>query len=172
MPRTTSPAYRQIPAVDRILDSPGAAALISRTSRPFVVFLVRRVLEDLRRELAGNDEKEWSAPDLDARILEALQQEFRSWTCPGLKKVINATGVILHTNLGRAPVGDAARRHLAEVASNYSNLEFDLARAQTRKARRHCRPPPGTDPELPASSGGQQQRRRGIPHSQLAGRGG
>ena len=133
MPRTTSPAYRQIPAVDRILDSPGAAALISRTSRPFVVFLVRRVLEDLRRELAGSDEKEWSAPDLDARILEALQQEFRSWTCPGLKKVINATGVILHTNLGRAPVGDAARRHLAEVASNYSNLEFDLARGRRGK---------------------------------------
>ena len=133
MPRTTSPAYRQIPAVDRILDSPGAAALISRTSRPFVVFLVRRVLEDLRRELAGSDEKEWSALDLDARILEALQQEFRSWTCPGLKKVINATGVILHTNLGRAPVGDAARRHLAEVASNYSNLEFDLARGSRGK---------------------------------------
>jgi L-seryl-tRNA(Ser) seleniumtransferase len=133
MPRTTSPAYRQIPAVDRILDSPAAAALISRTSRPFVVFLVRRVLEDLRRELAGSDEKEWSAPDLDARILEALQQEFRSWTCPGLKKVINATGVILHTNLGRAPVGDAARRHLAEVASNYSNLEFDLARGRRGK---------------------------------------
>ena len=133
MPRTTSPAYRQIPAVDRILDSPGAAALISRTSRPFVVFLVRRVLEDLRRELAGSDEKEWSAPDLDARILEALQQEFRSWTCPGLKKVINATGVILHTNLGRAPVGDAAGRHLAEVASNYSNLEFDLARGRRGK---------------------------------------
>ena len=133
MPRTTSPAYRQIPAVDRILDSPGAAALISRTSRPFVVFLVRRVLEDLRRELAGSDEKEWSAPDLDARILEALQQEFRSWTCPGLKKVINATGVILHTNLGRAPVGDAAGRHLAEVASNYSNLEFDLARGSRGK---------------------------------------
>ena len=133
MPRTTSPAYRQIPAVDRILDSPGAAALISRTSRPFVVFLVRRVLEDLRRELAGSNEKEWSAPDLDARILEALQQEFRSWTCPGLKKVINATGVILHTNLGRAPVGDAAGRHLAEVASNYSNLEFDLARGSRGK---------------------------------------
>ena len=133
MPRTTSPAYRQIPAVDRILDSPGAAALISRTSRPFVVFLVRRVLEDLRRELAGSDEKERSALDLDARILEALQQEFRSWTCPGLKKVINATGVILHTNLGRAPVGDATRRHLAEVASNYSNLEFDLARGSRGK---------------------------------------
>ena len=133
MPRTTSPAYRQIPAVDRILDSPGAAALISRTSRPFVVFLVRRVLADLRRELAGSDEKEWSALDLDARILEALQQEFRSWTCPGLKKVINATGVILHTNLGRAPVGDAAGRHLAEVASNYSNLEFDLARGRRGK---------------------------------------
>ena len=133
MPRTTSPAYRQIPAVDRILDSPGAAPLISRTSRPFVVFLVRRVLEDLRRELAGSEEKEWSAPDLDARILEALQQEFRSWTCPGLKKVINATGVILHTNLGRAPVGDSARRHLAEVASNYSNLEFDLARGSRGK---------------------------------------
>ena len=114
--------------MDRIVDSPGAAALIRRTSRPFVTFLVRRVLEGLRRELADSPEKEWPAPELEDRIQQDLQQEFRSWACPSLKKVINATGVILHTNLGRAPVGDAASRRLAEVASNYSNLEFDLAR--------------------------------------------
>ena len=128
MARTSSPALRRIPAVDRILDSPGAAALIRRTSRPFVTFLVRRVLEGLRQELAASPEKEWPGPALEDRIRQALQQEFRSWACPALKKVINATGVILHTNLGRAPVGDASSRHLADVASNYSNLEFDLAR--------------------------------------------
>ena len=114
--------------MDRIVDSPGAAALIRRTSRPFVTFLVRRVLEGLRRKLADSPEKEWPAPELEDHIRQALQQEFRSWACPSLKKVINATGVILHTNLGRAPVGNAASRHLAEVASNYSNLEFNLAR--------------------------------------------
>ena len=128
MARTPSPAFRRIPSVDKVVDSPGAAALISRTSRPFVTFLVRRVLEGLRRELADSPEKEWPAPELEALIQQALQQEFRFWARPTLKKVINATGVILHTNLGRAPVGDAAGRQLAEVASNYSNLEFDLAR--------------------------------------------
>ncbi|MDE2963654.1 MAG: L-seryl-tRNA(Sec) selenium transferase [Acidobacteriota bacterium] len=133
MARTSSPAFRRIPAVDRVVDSPEAAELASRTSRPFVTFLVRRVLEGLRRELAGNPEKEWPAPELEKRIQEALKQEFRSWACPNLKKVINATGVILHTNLGRAPVGDAARRQLEEVASNYSNLEFDLARGSRGK---------------------------------------
>ena len=133
MARTSSPAYRRIPAVDRIVDSPQATALISRTSRPFVTFLVRRVLESLRRELAGSPEKEWSTPELQDLIQEALELEFRSWACPSLKKVINATGIILHTNLGRAPVGDAARRQLEEVASNYSNLEFDLARGSRGK---------------------------------------
>ncbi len=133
MARTSSTAYRRIPAVDRIVDSPQAAALISRTSRPFVVFLVRRVLEGVRRELAGNPRKEWPVPELEDRIQEALLQEFRSWARPGLKKVVNATGVILHTNLGRAPVGDTARRQLAEVASNYSNLEFDLGRGSRGK---------------------------------------
>ena len=133
MARTSSTAYRRIPAVDRIVDSPQAAALISRTSRPFVVFLVRRVLEGVRRELAGNSQKEWPVPELEDRIQEALMREFRSWARPGLKKVINATGVILHTNLGRAPVGDTARRQLAEVASNYSNLEFDLGRGSRGK---------------------------------------
>ena len=133
MARTSSPAYRRIPAVDRIVDSPEAAELASRSSRPFVTFLVRRVLDNLRRELAESPEKEWPAPELEKRILESLKQEFHSWACPSLKKVINATGVILHTNLGRAPVGDAARRQLEEVASNYSNLEFDLARGSRGK---------------------------------------
>ena len=133
MARTSSPAYSRIPAVDRIVDSPGAAALISRTSRPFVTFLVRKVLEGLRRDLAASPDKDWPAPKLEDCIQESLQQEFRSWACPGLKKVINATGVILHTNLGRAPVGDAARRQLEEVASNYSNLEFDLASGRRGK---------------------------------------
>ena len=133
MARTSSPAYRRIPAVDRIVDSPEAAELASRSSRPSVTFLVRRVLDNLRRELAESPEKEWPAPDLEKRIQESLKQEFHSWACPSLKKVINATGVILHTNLGRAPVGDAARRQLEEVASNYSNLEFDLARGSRGK---------------------------------------
>lgn len=114
--------------MDRIVDSPQAAPLVNQTSRPFVTFLVRRVLEDLRRELAGSPEKEWPIPELDDRIHKTLQQEFCSWSFPYLKKVINATGVILHTNLGRAPIGDTASRHLLEVASNYSNLEFDLGR--------------------------------------------
>lgn len=119
--------------MDRVVDSPQAAALISRSSRPFVTFLVRRVLDNLRRELAESPEREWPAPELADRIRQGLQREFRSWACPSLRKVINATGVILHTNLGRAPVGDAARRQLEEVAANYSNLEFDLDRGSRGK---------------------------------------
>ena len=133
MPSITSTAYRRIPAVDQIVDSPSVAELVSRTSRPFIISLVRRVLANLRKELAGGEAKEWSTRDLEGRILDNLHKEVCSWATPSLKKVINATGVILHTNLGRAPVGDKARQHLAEVASNYSNLEFDLAHGRRSK---------------------------------------
>ncbi len=133
MSQITSTAYRRIPAVDKIVDNPGVAELIRRTSRPFVISRVRRVLADLRKEMAGREEKEWVTHDLEGHILDNLHKEVRSWVQPALRKVINATGVILHTNLGRAPVGDKARRHLAEVASNYSNLEFDLAHGRRGK---------------------------------------
>ena len=133
MLQTASTAYRRIPAVDKIVDRPGVAELISRTSRPFVVSLLRGILQDLRKELADGGEKEWSTHDLERFILDNLHKEAGSRSQPALKKVINATGVILHTNLGRAPAGDKARQHLAEVASNYSNLEFDLAQGKRGK---------------------------------------
>ena len=102
MAKTIDKAYRHIPAVDKIIDSPKVAPLISRTSHAFVITLVRRVLDSLRQELAQSIEKEWTASDLENYILDNLQTKFDFWIQPALRKVINATGVILHTNLGRA----------------------------------------------------------------------
>lgn len=133
MAKTIDKAYRRIPAVDKIIDSPKVAPLIRRTSHAFVITLVRRVLDNLRQELAKSIEKEWTTSDLENHILDNLQTKFDFWIQPALRKVINATGVILHTNLGRAPVGEHAQSQLAEIASNYSTLEFDLAHGKRHK---------------------------------------
>ena len=87
---------------------------------------VRAVLERLRQEIAsGVIEDDRLALALDG-ISEAVERELRRSLAPSLRRVINATGVILHTNLGRAPLSRAALTHLTDIASGYSNLEFDL----------------------------------------------
>ncbi len=106
-------ALRAIPAVEKVLQSLGDTAL----PRPAVVAVVRRELAALRGEKA--------IPDFDtvlARIRASLDNLHRSKIQP----VINGTGIIVHTNLGRAPLGPAVVETLASVAANYNNLEYDL----------------------------------------------
>jgi len=106
-------ALRALPAVDRLaaeLDAPHVLAVAA----------ARAVIDERRRELlagAGDD------PDLVARARERLAAGERA----SLRRVLNATGVIVHTNLGRAPLAAAAREAVARAAEGYSNLEWDLA---------------------------------------------
>src|SRR5438445_3020633 len=111
MKDTTS--LRSIPAVEKILQALGEA----ETPRPAVVAVVRRQLAALR--------KEKDVPDFDgvlARIRSALDALGRS----RIRPVINGTGIIVHTNLGRSPLGPAVVETLQSIAANYNNLEFDL----------------------------------------------
>jgi L-seryl-tRNA(Ser) seleniumtransferase len=113
---------RRLPAVDEVLRSPGLAELLGRAPRWAVVAAVRDALERLRQALRG-DPAIPEVPQLDPRDLEAaVEARLR----PQLRRVLNATGVVLHTNLGRAPLPAPALAHLAEVARGYSNLEYDL----------------------------------------------
>ena len=117
---------RALPSVHQLLEAPEASAMIASHGRPLVRFAVQRVIEEERRTGAIAEPKaRWSA-------IERVIQELRR---PRLRPVVNATGVILHTNLGRAPLAVAAAEAAAAIAARYSTLEFD---PQTgRRGRRH-----------------------------------
>jgi L-seryl-tRNA(Ser) seleniumtransferase len=119
---------RSLPAVDELLRHPQFQPLLGIHSRALVVESIRKVLGDRRQAIIENkEEKEAAASNLSpeqwaAAVGEELAASFR----PSLRPVINATGVVLHTNLGRAPLSEDALRNLMEVAGGYSNLEFNL----------------------------------------------
>lgn len=120
------PALRDLPSIDRLLRAPGAAELIDAFGRGPATDALRAALDETRAALRdGNGHGESVPPDweLVAAARERLERELAST----LRPVINATGVIIHTNLGRAPLGDAALAAAAEAAAGYATLEYDLA---------------------------------------------
>ena len=122
MSSTSSEALRALPSVDRLISSAGGAALVHQYGRAAALDALRGALDTVRASLRGGTiVAADSAALLDAAAL-ALRQTFR----PSLRPVINATGIILHTNLGRAPLSAAAQQAMLDVAANYSTLEFDL----------------------------------------------
>jgi len=122
---------RYIPPVDEVLKNPIIASLVQSAPRPLVLQAIRDNIVQLREELAtGRLPIPSELPSRDfflslivQRALERVSSQNRS----NLRQVINATGVVLHTNLGRAVLGDRARQAINNAASGYSNLEMDLA---------------------------------------------
>ncbi len=119
----TENPLRKLPQVQRLLDAPGAAELCAEYGRGAVTKALRDVLEALRAEVARGLA---NVPDSEA-ILQRTSQLLAERRKPGLRRVINATGIVLHTNLGRAPLAAEAIAAIADVARGYSNLEFALA---------------------------------------------
>src|SRR5438094_2238102 len=116
---------RQIPSVDELLAQPRLAALSKRVDRNLVVEVARAVLADLRTRIAGDSN--WTAISLDsASVEELISNEVERILSRSLQPVINATGVILHTNLGRAPLTETVVDEFRRTATQYSNLEYDL----------------------------------------------
>ncbi len=118
-------ALRQMPPVNDVLQAPELAAYRRVLDTPFGSRLLAEVMNATRHELASGSGVIPRA-DLTARIAEALAQRLSAALQPSLRRVINASGVVLHTNLGRAPLPDSAIDHLREVSTGYSNLEFGL----------------------------------------------
>jgi len=115
---------RQLPGVDELLNRPRLSELARRVSRALVLETARAVLDELRAAIARRDE----GASLDAAAIEErIAADVARLLQPSLRPVINATGVILHTNLGRAPLSAAAIEHLRATATQYSNLEYDIA---------------------------------------------
>ena len=134
-----SPAelYRELPSIDELLREPSIVDLIAQEGPVAVADACRAVLATLRAEIA--------AERLDGSKLKlalsglpaAVRNELRRALQYSLRPVINATGVILHTNLGRAPIAQNAFEHIRETAGTYSNLEFDLESGERGKRDVH-----------------------------------
>ena len=135
--KTQADLYLELPSVDELLRDPSTAALVAQAGQPSVTAACRAVLDRLRTEI--------SAGHLDSEKLQlalsdmphAIEVELRRALQYFLRPVINATGVILHTNLGRAPLAASAFDHIRETAGTYSNLEFDLSKGERGKRDVH-----------------------------------
>jgi len=117
---------RQLPSVDELLLRPRVADLGGKLERGFLVEMVRGVLAQLRREIVSGEPLEkgnLAAEAIELRIVRSVEQVL----APSLRGVINASGVILHTNLGRAPLPAAILEEFQQSATQYSNLEYDVA---------------------------------------------
>jgi len=129
--RSKSELLRAIPSVDQLLRTPSALALkdslgaqaLTRLARASLNELRARLLSEASIESSTNGERERAALLQEAAHL--LERTFQQETARGLRRVINASGVIIHTNLGRAPLSEAARAAIAEEAARYCTLEYD-----------------------------------------------
>jgi L-seryl-tRNA(Ser) seleniumtransferase len=129
--------YRKLPSVDELVRSPGLAAWIANDGSVAVTDAARVVLAKLRREVASGHLDSAAVELAVSGIPEAIERHLRRSLSYSLCPVINATGVILHTNLGRAPLAATALEHIREIAASYSNLEFDLDAGQRGKRDVH-----------------------------------
>lgn len=116
--------YRSLPSVNQILEAPSIQALEADHAHDLVVAAVRAELDDLRRRLGKNEvvDGEAGAGAVAERVVARLSRELR----PKLRRIINATGIVLHTNLGRSPTAEEPARAAYEAARRYLNLELDL----------------------------------------------
>ncbi len=112
---------RSLPSVDHIIQTESGLAWVAKYGRPLTLEAIRQALEMARTEFRQGK----PLPD-QSRLLQNIGQVLSLWVTPTLLPVINATGVILHTNLGRAPLSAASIQACMDVASGYSNLEFNL----------------------------------------------
>jgi L-seryl-tRNA(Ser) seleniumtransferase len=124
-----SEARRRLPPVNDILIAAENAGILERAPRRLVVDAIRSVLQRAREEGSGEPQGGW---------IEAVERDVTARSRPSLTRVVNATGVVLHTNLGRAPLSPAAFR-AAEAAFGYSALELDLESGNRGSRQDHVR---------------------------------
>lgn len=121
---------RDLPSVSSLLETSGVKWLLEQHPRSLVLDAVRSSVEAARAAGGSKQsEEQW---------VEMIASAVRESTRPSLRRVINATGVVLHTNLGRAPLADAAISAIAHVAEGFSNLEYDIETGQRGSRYSHC----------------------------------
>jgi L-seryl-tRNA(Ser) seleniumtransferase len=133
--KDTASLLRELPSVDELLGRSALVSLAQKAGRDMVTQAAREVLADLRASVRSEsaDAADLSLPAIEARVAADVEAAL----APSLRRVINATGVILHTNLGRAPLSAAAAAAIAETATTFSNLEYDLESGERGKRDVH-----------------------------------
>jgi L-seryl-tRNA(Ser) seleniumtransferase len=126
-------SLRDLPAVDKLLQTKSAARMMDTYGRPLTVDALRDQLDAIR-----DDVRQGAALPDDDVILERARVSLEALMQSSLLPVINASGVILHTNLGRAPLSEDAIRAMQAVATEYGTLEYDLKRGKRGKRDVHC----------------------------------
>ena len=121
---------RRLPSVDAVLADPRVAALLAAHPRALVVRSARGALDDARAAGGAEPAGGWAA---------AVARRLAAAAAPSFQPVINATGVVLHTNLGRAPLASAAVDAMARIAAGYSTLEYDVGAGARGSRHLHCR---------------------------------
>jgi len=139
---TPTPALRTLPSVDTLLTRPKIAAAIAHAGRFLVTSATRKILAQFRAQLKKRPARNGAQPtQADSPSPENLERlildHLNSTLIPSLRRVINATGVVLHTNLGRAPLSPSAAHSVAAAAQGYTNLEFDLPSGARGKRDTH-----------------------------------
>ena len=118
--------FRVIPSVEQLRQRDGVQLLETQYGRHLLVAALREETKNLRHEIASGVLDVEDSEEAARLIERSLGSRLETTLSPSLRPVINATGVILHTNLGRAPLAEAALERINEIAAGYSNLEYDL----------------------------------------------
>jgi L-seryl-tRNA(Ser) seleniumtransferase len=126
-------AFKSLPAVDKLLANPEVKLLLSLHGRELVLFSIRNALDYFRNSISKGD-----SPPTPTQIIEKVSTFIKLFGGRSLKKVYNATGVIIHTNLGRAPYGENLLNESYEVLKGYNNLEFNLQQGNRGSRNDHA----------------------------------
>jgi len=130
----TQTEYRKLPSVDALLQRPEVARLLPSYGADQITEAIRALLDESRTAIQRGEAAP-NAGSLLALLGKRLEREQR----PSLRPLINATGVIIHTNLGRAPLSDTARQAIAAIADGYNNLEYDIDAGERGSRYSHAR---------------------------------
>lgn len=128
---------RTLPGTDRVLEHAKTDSFFDDIPRSLLIRSVRSVIEGFRNGIFKEDHAITEESLSDHRVIENVKDHVRSATAPNLKRVVNAAGVVVHTNLGRSLLAADAIENLQTIAGRYSNLEFDLDLGK-RGSRYHC----------------------------------
>lgn len=133
VPSVAAACVRELPAVGKVLTDPRVRRLEQRLGHVVTARLVRNAIDELRASGVSDD-----GDAVETACGSVLRAAGRA-LAPSLRRVLNATGIVLHTNLGRAPLSPTAAAHVATLAQGYSNLELDLATGKRGSRQHHLR---------------------------------
>ena len=122
--------FRKIPKVDKILDDPKIIESLNSYGKNVVKHFVDEVLSEIKADISNGNIKTIDETNIINEIVTEVLFKTERFFSPKLKKVINGTGIVLHTNFGRAPLSENVLKNISEIAGNYSNLEYNIEKGE------------------------------------------